>query len=116
MQDLPDWKDVAIEAVRATNAPCTKYADKLLEFVLKYGVGPKAEHIEFLDMVAKQFGCNVPLGQSFWAAVTDTAFVTDGRPQNPISRHLGLNVQPTSHEIYHLSFVAYICYCTKFEK
>ena len=74
MRELSGWKELAIENVVALNVPSAKYSKTLLEFVLNYGGGEGAPLITFMDDVAKQFGCNVNLGQGFWEALENTVF------------------------------------------
>ena len=74
MKELESWKELAVANVASLCVPCAKYSKTLLEFVLKFGGGTGAPFISFMDAVAKGFGCNVNLGQSFWEAVTTTTF------------------------------------------
>eukprot|EP00959_Pyramimonas_sp_CCMP1952_P445555 9328539-Pyramimonas_sp.AAC.1 len=41
----------------------------LLELFEHFGGGDGAPLVAFMDSVAKQFGCNVTLGQTFWGAL-----------------------------------------------
>ena len=74
MRELPGWELLAVENVRSLCVPCGAYADTLLSFVVTYGGGSGAPLVAFMDNVAKQFGCNVSLGQSYWQALTNTIF------------------------------------------
>ena len=74
MMDLPNWKELAVENVVSLCVPCGKYSNALLEFVVTFGGGSGAPLISFMDSVAKQFGCNVSLGQAFWEALAYTIF------------------------------------------
>ena len=74
MRELDGWKDLAIDSILSLNLPCARYAKVLLDFVDNYGGGAGAPIIAFMDTVAKKFGCNVTLGQSFWDGVTNVAF------------------------------------------
>ena len=74
MRELDGWKDLAIDSILDLNLPCAKYAKVLLDFVDNYGGGEGAPLITFMDSVAKKFGCNVTLGQSFWDGLTNVAF------------------------------------------
>ena len=68
--------DQAIATVRAMGAPCAEYASHIAVFVSKYAGGNGAPLVHFLDAVAKQFQCNVTLGETYWAAVANAAFPT----------------------------------------
>ena len=74
MRELEGWKELAVDNVVSLCVPCSKYSKTLLEFVLNFGGGAGAPLISFLDNVAKQFGCNVNLGQTYWEALTNTSF------------------------------------------
>jgi hypothetical protein len=74
MQDLENWEELAIQNLESLCVPCSKYSKTLLHFVMTYGGGSGAPIIAFMDSVAKQFGCNVSLGQSFWEALTNAVF------------------------------------------
>ena len=75
MQEMPKWKELALENVRSLNMPCTAYANIILDFVLKYGGGlPAAPQVRFMDAFAKQFQCSVNLGEQFWSAMTYSEF------------------------------------------
>ena len=58
MQEMEDWKEMAIANVNSLCMPCSKYSNTLLEFVLKFGGGGGAPLIAFMDAVADGFGCN----------------------------------------------------------
>ena len=73
-QALDDWRALAVENVVSLCIPCAGYASCLLAFIEKYGGGPQAPMIEFIDNVAKQFGCNATMGESYWKALTYTEF------------------------------------------
>ena len=85
MQDLPNWKELAVESVARLNVPCSKYSITLLDVVINFGGGDGAPHIAFMDSVAKAFGCNVNLGRSFWEALT-TSVYTDRTRLFPLLR------------------------------
>ena len=68
------WDAQALMAVESVGAPCSPYAKTILEYVRKYSGGEGAPILVFLDVVAKEFQCNATLGQTFWSAVTDSAF------------------------------------------
>jgi hypothetical protein len=76
MQDIPNWKDVVIDSVQALSPPCSSYVSVLLEFVLLYGGGPEAPQVLFMDAFAKQYGCSVALGETFWTTLTNQQFQT----------------------------------------
>ena len=62
-QQLPEWKKLAVENVKALGVPCAGYAHVILDFVLLYGGGERAPQIRFMDAFAKQFSCTVSLGE-----------------------------------------------------
>ena len=68
MQELEHWEDLAIQNVVSLCVPCSKYSKTLLHFVVipLEGDLQGAPLIAFMDSVAKQFGCNASMGQSFW--------------------------------------------------
>ena len=74
MMELPNWKELAVTNVVSLCVPCSKYSNTLLDFVVTFGGGKGAPFIAFMDSVAKQFGCTVNLGQSFWDAIAHTTF------------------------------------------
>eukprot|EP00959_Pyramimonas_sp_CCMP1952_P294290 6155709-Pyramimonas_sp.AAC.1 len=74
MRELESWKELAIESVVPLNVPNAKYSKTLLECVENFGGGGGAPLVAFMDSIAKQFGCNVTLGQSFWEALTHATF------------------------------------------
>ena len=74
MQTLPEWKQLAVENISSLCAPCSNYAETLLDYIVAYGGGSDACLIQFVDNVAKQFGANVALGEAFWKALNETEF------------------------------------------
>ena len=90
MRDLPDWKALAIENVVSLCVPCAHYSNTLLEFIVTHGGGTGAPLIVFMDAVAKQFSCNVSLGQGFWEALTHTQFASKTRKFPLLRVALGL--------------------------
>jgi len=73
-QDHGEIKIMAVENISAMCAPCSNYAGTLFDFVRLYSGGPGAPHVQFMDSVAKGFGCNVSLGSSFWQGLANTPF------------------------------------------
>ena len=59
--------------------PSVAYADIILEFALEYGGGNDGSEIKFMHDVACHFGCSNVLGETFWTAVTKTAFADKTR-------------------------------------
>ena len=76
MRELEGWKEMAIENVVSLNVPSAKYSKTLLEFVEHFGGGDGAPLVSFMDSVAKQFGCNATLGQTFWEGLAHTVFAS----------------------------------------
>jgi len=64
------WEEAAIASLVDLCVPCSSYAAVLKDFVKNYGGGSGAPLVRFMDTVAKQFQCNVSLGETFWHAVT----------------------------------------------
>jgi hypothetical protein len=76
MQDLPDWKALAIENIVSLCVPCAGYADVILDYIIMFGDGPGAPMITFMDNVTKQFNANVNMGETFWHALTYSSFAS----------------------------------------
>ena len=74
LEGEPDWEELAVENVKALCVPCAHYAKTILDFCVLYGGGHGAPHIKFLDNVAKAFGANVNLGETFWQTITSLTF------------------------------------------
>ena len=74
VQNVDDWEALALENVRSVCAPCASYCHIILRYVKEFAGGPGAPMIKFMDAAAKQFHCNVCIGENFWAAVTDAEF------------------------------------------
>jgi len=72
--DADDIKQMAVDNISAMCAPCSDYAGTLFDFVRVYGGGHGAPHVQFMDSVAKGFGCNVSLGGSYWEGLAKTQF------------------------------------------
>ena len=83
--ELEDWKSLAVANVRALSVPCAGYANHILNFVQYYAGGENAPLIHFLDDIAKQFHCNVNLGETFWYTISQTMFY-DQTKQFPLLR------------------------------
>ena len=76
MQDIKEWKKLAVDNIASLCVPCAPYSPTLLEYVLTFGGGKGAPLIAFMDSVAKQFGCNVNLGGMYWDALTKATFAS----------------------------------------
>ena len=74
MQEVSDWKELALQNVTSLGVPCAGYAKSILEFAILFGGGQGTPFIKFMDDFAKTFQCNVNLGETFWSAITFTAF------------------------------------------
>ena len=84
-QDEPGWKEMAVRSMEDQGIPSSGYAATILDFTLEFGGGPDAPEIRFMHNVASEFGCNRTLGESFWTAVTRTAFF-DKTSMHPMLR------------------------------
>lgn len=80
-QDMATWEGLALKHVTSVGMPCSAYASTILHFVKQFSGGPGSPVLKFLDVVSKQYQCSVPLGESFWKAVTNTVF------PNKVSQH-----------------------------
>ncbi|CAK0874999.1 unnamed protein product [Prorocentrum cordatum] len=76
MRELAGWKEMAIEDVVSLNVPSAKYSETLLYFVKNFGDGDGAPLVSRMGTVAKQFGCNATLGQTFWEALARAVFAS----------------------------------------
>ena len=74
IREEEDWKAACVEYARSLSVPCGPYCDHILNFVVDFGGGQNAPFITFMDAVAKEFGCNVTLGSSFWKALATLDF------------------------------------------
>ena len=72
--DQAEWETIALNSVTAIGMDCAKFAPTILAFVKQFGGGAGAPMVKLLDRASKQFKCSVPLGESFWKAITNLAF------------------------------------------
>ena len=70
------WQERVAESITELNLPAARYARTLIDFTTKFGGGPGAPMIKFMDAFAKQYGCTAVLGEVFWVALTYTKFTT----------------------------------------
>ena len=73
-KDIKNHKERAVDNMCDMCAPSSAYASALLDFVSVYSGGHEAPHVKLIDNVAKGFGCNVSLGESFWDALAKASF------------------------------------------
>ena len=78
--------EAAVASIVDLNIPCSKYAKVLLTFVKMYGGGVGAPWIRFMDSVAKQFQCNITLGETFWTTICKANFPGDITCMKPLTR------------------------------
>jgi len=83
-KDEPNYKEQALENIAAMVAPCASYASILLDYVDVYVGGDGAPLVDFMDSVAKGFGCNVSLG-GYWSALYGLSF-SDKTKKYPLIR------------------------------
>ena len=72
--DKKTWESMALSNVAAACMPCASYAKVIMQYVQCFSGGHGAPMIKFMDLVTKQFQCSVPLGESFWTAITNANF------------------------------------------
>ena len=75
VKELDNWKELAVRNIVLLGYPCAAYAKDILEFVVYFSGGDGAPHIKLMDNVAKQFGCNLNLGKTFWATLSNIIFL-----------------------------------------
>ena len=85
MQDVADWKNLAVQNLVSLCAPCSHFGDVLLDYIIDFGGGENACVIQFVDNVAKQFAANVPMGETFWRALLGVEFA-DKQCKYPLLR------------------------------
>ena len=85
MQDVADWKKLAVQNLVSLCAPCSHFGDVLLDYIIDFGGGENACVILFVDSVAKQFAANVPMGETFWRALLEVEFA-DKQCEYPLLR------------------------------
>ena len=90
LKDDPEWESKVCGSITSLCAPCAPYAAKILAYAQKYGGGKDAHLIAFMDDVAKKYGCNVIMGETWWSCIADAKFCTKGQEYPLIRTALNL--------------------------
>ena len=72
--EVEGHQQMIVDHIKDLGLSCSTYTKAILDFVRLYGGGETAPQIKFMDNVAKQFNCNVVLGEVFWDAITYQSF------------------------------------------
>ena len=96
--EIENWREVAIQEIEGTNAPCKDYAGILLDFVCKFSGGHDGWAIKLVDSIAKQYKATLFLGETFWHALAYTEF-SDKLHKYPLTRAALLLANLTTDKI-----------------
>ena len=72
-------ENLVIVSMKDRGTPSGAYADIILQFELRCRGGNDGSEIKFMYDVACHFGCSNVIGETFWSAVTKTAFADKTR-------------------------------------